>query len=130
MRVLFVDDDAMNRRVMKHLLATASVEMYEAPEAETGLSMIADHQYHLVLMDLRMPGMDGLTAIRQIRARADEKAELPILVVTADNDRDLPERCREAGADDLVLKPVSLKPLLEAIARVLMKRGGQSAVLA
>lgn len=130
MRVLFVDDDAVNRRVMKHMLEAAHVEMDEAPEAETGLTMVDQNDYHLVFMDLRMPGMDGLTAVRRIRERRDAKAKVPVLVVTADTAHDLPEQCAAAGADGLIAKPLSLKPLLEAVARVLTSGDGSAAILA
>ena len=58
--------------------------MAEAPQGQTGLSMIAENDYDLILMDLRRPGQDGLMAIRHIRAREDAKAKLPVIVVTAD----------------------------------------------
>ena len=76
---------------------------------------------NVVLMDLRMPGMDGLTAIRRIRDRADKKANIPIIVVTADTAVDLRERCVEAGADDVILKPVAMGLLRKAMSRVLSK---------
>ena len=67
MRVLFVDDDAMNRRVVKDMLQVAGVEMDEAEDGEKGLLQIGEKTYDVILMDLRMPGMDGLTAIGHIR---------------------------------------------------------------
>ena len=91
MQVLFVEDDPMNRRVVKDMLSVVGAQMSEAPDAETGLRMIDDGHYQIVLMDLRMPGMDGLTAIRHLRARTDHKAQLPVIVVTADTADDLRE---------------------------------------
>lgn len=115
MRILFVDDDAMNRRVVRDMLKVAGVDMDEAPEAQSGLEMIERDKYDLVLMDLRMPGMDGLTAIRTIRARRDEKARVPIIVVTADGASGIKERCVADGADDLLTKPVAMKLLFKMI---------------
>jgi CheY-like chemotaxis protein len=117
MRVLFVEDDAMNRRVVRDMLGVAGLEMAEAPEAETGLSMIGENDFDLILMDLRMPGMDGLSAIRHIRARNDGKAELPIIVVTADMAVNIRETCLDAGANDVILKPVAMDLLYDAIGR-------------
>jgi CheY-like chemotaxis protein len=77
MNILFVEDDAMNRRVVRDMLTVAGANMDEAPDAETGLRMIDERDYDIVLMDLRMPGMDGLTAIRHLRARPDAKATCP-----------------------------------------------------
>lgn len=119
MLVLFVEDDAMNRRVVRDMLGVAGVEMAEAPEATTGLIMVDQNDYDLILMDLRMPGMDGLTAIRNIRARGDDKALLPIIVVTADTAPDMRANCLNAGADDVILKPVAMTLLFDAIGRLM-----------
>jgi len=127
--ILFVEDDAMNRRVVKDMLGVADVEMAEAPEAETGLQMVADNDYDLILMDLRMPGMDGLTAIRHIRARGDEKAKLPVIVVTADTGLTIREDCLCAGADEVIMKPVAMDLLFDAIGRMLANGENDSAVL-
>jgi CheY-like chemotaxis protein len=59
--------------------------------------------------------MDGLTAIRHIRARGDAKAKLPIIVVTADTSRDIRETCLAGGADDVMLKPVAMKALFKTM---------------
>ena len=79
---------------------------------------------HCLLLDVRMPGMDGLTAIRHIRARGDAKAKLPIIVVTADTALDLREQCLEAGANDVLFKPVAMDALFEAMGRVLAEGDG------
>jgi CheY-like chemotaxis protein len=121
MQILFVEDDAMNRRVVKDMLSVVGAEMAEAPEAETGLRMIDEGDYNVVLMDLRMPGMDGLTAIRHIRARTDEKSQIPVIVVTADTAVDLREQCIAAGADDVILKPVAMGLLLKAMGKMMSK---------
>jgi CheY-like chemotaxis protein len=121
MQILFVEDDAMNRRVVKDMLSVVGAEMAEAPEAETGLRMIDEGDYNVVLMDLRMPGMDGLTAIRHIRARTDEKSQIPVIVVTADTAVDLREQCIAAGADDVILKPVAMGLLLKAMGKITRK---------
>lgn len=121
MQILFVEDDAMNRRVVKDMLSVVGAEMAEAADAEIGLRMIDEGDYNIILMDLRMPGMDGLSAIRHIRARSDEKAQLPIIVVTADMASDLKEQCMAAGADDVILKPVAMGLLLKAMGRMMSK---------
>ena len=128
MQVLFVEDDAMNRRVVRDMLGVAGVEMAEAPEAATGLLMIDSNDYDLILMDLRMPGMDGLTAVRRIRARGDAKSGLPIIVVTADAALDMRADCLAAGADDVILKPVAMNLLFDAIGRM-MARGDQDGAI-
>ncbi|WP_184715291.1 response regulator [Caulobacter sp.] len=121
MRVLFVDDNAVNRLIVKNMLAAAEVVMVEAEDAKIGLAMVEAETFDVILMDFRMPGMDGLTAIRAIRARSDAKAHLPILMVTADDGPDLRARAVAAGADDLLRKPVQMQSLFDAIAMAMTK---------
>ena len=128
MNILFVEDDAMNRRVVRDMLTVAGATMDEASDAESGLRMIEEGQYDIVLMDLRMPGMDGLTAIRHIRARHDAKAGVPVIVVTADTALDICRDCLDQGADEVILKPVAMNKLFDAIGR-LITRGNAPMIL-
>jgi CheY-like chemotaxis protein len=129
MQVLFVEDDPMNRRVVKDMLRVVGADMEEAPDAESGLRMIADGDYNIVLMDLRMPGMDGLTAIRHLRAASGDRALLPVIVVTADTAPDLRDQCLAAGADDVIMKPVAMGALLSAMGRMMTKNGTDDIIL-
>lgn len=119
MNVLFIEDDRMNRRVVRDMLGVAGAHMEEAESAEIGLERIEAEDFDMILVDLRMPGMDGLTAIGHIRARNDAKGRLPIIVVTADRAVDLRQRCLAAGADDVIFKPVAMDSLFEAMGRLL-----------
>lgn len=127
MRVLFVEDDAMNRRVVRDMLQLAGAEMVEAERAEIGLQMIAEQEIDVVLMDLRMPGMDGLEAIRRIRARGDARGELPIIVVTADTAPDLRGECLASGADDMIMKPVAMNQLFDAMGKAFVTASTRAA---
>lgn len=111
----------MNRRVVRDMLDVAGATMTEAENAEEGLKLIDSRDFDMILVDLRMPGMDGITAIGHIRARADDKAKLPIIVVTADTAVDLRERCIAAGADDVIFKPVAMDALFDAMGRLLAR---------
>lgn len=111
----------MNRRVVKDMLDVAGATMVEAETAELGLALIEEHEFAIVLVDLRMPGMDGVTAIEHIRARGDAKGKVPIIVVTADIAPDLRNRCLAAGADDVIFKPVAMDALFEAMGAVLAR---------
>jgi two-component system, OmpR family, response regulator QseB len=124
MNILFIEDDPMNRRVVKDMLDVAGATMAEASWAEEGLEKIGAENFDVVLVDLRMPGTDGFETIRRIRARGDDKAELPIIVVTADTAIDLRERCLALGADDVLFKPVAMDALFDSIGRVLASRSG------
>ena len=130
MQVLFVEDDAMNRRVVKDMLRVVGANMEEAPDAETGLKMIEEGDYSIILMDLRMPGMDGLTAIKHLRSSTTSaKATLPVIVVTADTAIDLREQCMAAGADEVILKPVAMGALLNAMGRMVAKGSADDIIL-
>ncbi len=111
----------MNRRVVKDMLDVAGATMVEAESAEIGLQILDERDFAMVLVDLRMPGMDGITAIEHIRARRDAKARVPIIVVTADIAPDLRERCLAAGADAVIFKPVAMDALFDAMGRILAK---------
>jgi CheY-like chemotaxis protein len=104
MNVLFIEDDRM-----------------EAENAEIGLAALDAQSFDMLLIDLRMPGMDGITAIEHIRARSDDKATVPIIVITADTALDLRERCVAAGADEVLFKPVAMDALFEAMGRILAR---------
>jgi CheY-like chemotaxis protein len=129
LRILYVEDNEVNRKVISQMLSAGAVQMDEAEDGAAGLAMVQDHDYDLILMDLRMPRMDGLTAIRHLRARTDGKATLPVIVITADIATEVQANCRAAGADDVLQKPVSMVQLFDAIGR-LLAAGDSGAVLA
>lgn len=122
MRILYVDDNAMNRLVVRDMLRVGGAEMCEASNAEAGHCMIDDADFDVVLMDLRMPGTDGLTATKQIRMRTDGKANVPIVVITADTAPELRDVCLDSGADDFLLKPVIMEKLFDIIGRLVSSR--------
>lgn len=124
MNVLFIEDDRMNRRVVRDMLDVAGASMTEAEDAERGLALIDAQDFQVVLIDLRMPGMDGITAIRHIRARGDARGQVPIIVVTADTAIDLRARCIDAGADEVIFKPVAMDQLFDAMGRILARDAG------
>lgn len=123
LNVLVVEDDPMNRRVVRDMLSVADVATVEAENGQAGLDLLERESVSLILMDLRMPGMDGLTAIRHIRARDDAKGRLPIIVVTADTSPTMKEDCRRAGADDILMKPVAMEALFDSMGRLLCREG-------
>lgn len=113
----------MNRRVVKDMLAIVGLAMDEAEDAETGLDLIERNEYRAILMDLRMPGLDGLAAVEAIRGRSDPKAQTPIIVITADERADLKQLCAQAGVDAVLPKPVAMQALFDALADTLAASG-------
>ncbi|HEX8383825.1 MAG TPA: response regulator [Sphingomonas sp.] len=129
MKVLFIEDDRMNRRVVKDMLDVAGAAMTEAESAEAGLALIDAERFDILLIDLRMPGMDGITAIGHIRSGGSVNAGVPIIVVTADTAVDLRDRCLRAGADDVLFKPVAMNALFDAMGGVLASRAGEGGMI-
>jgi two-component system KDP operon response regulator KdpE len=100
-RVLIVDDDPQIRRVLKMTLTGQGYEVDDAKSGESALERIRDRRFDLVLLDINMPGMDGLETCRAIR----ERSEIGIIMLTVrDNEADA-VAALDAGADDYVTKP-------------------------
>jgi signal transduction histidine kinase/CheY-like chemotaxis protein len=123
-RVLLVDDHPMNRELGHALLTLAGCEVTTADDGAQALAAARLDDFDLILMDVHMPGMDGLAAARTIRALPGPQGSVPIIALSADV---LPEqiaRCRQAGMDDHVAKPIRREDLLAAVSRALgMDRG-------
>lgn len=83
----------------------------------------------MLLVDLRMPGMDGFEAIQQIRGLDNAAARMPIIVVTADAAENLRERAIEAGADDVLFKPVAMDALFEMMGRLMARNAQRSGII-
>lgn len=122
--VIYIDDDAVNRTVVCDMAASAGLAITDAPDAKTGLKAIRDGAFDLVLMDLRMPEMSGLTAIRHLRSDEASSGKHHVVVVTADLTPGIRDMCRTAGADDFLEKPVSMTKLFDVIATVMVKKPG------
>jgi CheY-like chemotaxis protein len=113
-RVLVVEDDAHSRGLFRDLLLPLGFELYEAAEGEEGLHQAQAHRPDAILMDMRMPGLDGLEATRRIRALPELEHAL-IIAVSASAFEHNRARCLEAGADDFLPKPFRHGRLLELL---------------
>ena len=117
-RLLLVEDNAVNRELVKTMLEPFGIGVETANDGVAGVEAMRQGHFDLVLMDVQMPVMDGLTATREIRAMEGARgAATPIVAMTANV---LPEQiatCLAAGMDDHLGKPISPTKLLEAVAR-------------
>ncbi len=120
--VLVVDDVPVNRRLLGALLARAGYAHEEAADAETALRMAAGGGYAAVLMDVEMPGMDGLEATRHLRALPGRASVTPVVAVTADATQAAQARARAAGMDEYLVKPVSPGTLAGVLRRIAADR--------
>lgn len=117
-RVLIVDDHPANRQVARLFLAPLGCEIVEAVDGTEAVEYAATTPFDLILMDVRMPGMDGLAATRAIRALPGDPGRTPILAVTADAMPEDAARCLAAGMDGHLAKPVTHASLFAAIEAV------------
>jgi len=116
-KILIVDDDPQIRRVIKTTLVGHHYEAVEARTGEAALAILALEMPSLVLLDMNMPGMDGLETCRAIRAGS----EIPVIILSVRNSEKDKVAALDAGADDYVTKPFGIEELLARI-RAAMRR--------
>jgi two-component system KDP operon response regulator KdpE len=115
--ILVVDDESQIRRVMRTTLAAQGYTVIEASSGEEALQSLRDGPADLVILDVNMPGMDGLETCREIRASSD----IPIIMLTVRNSERDKVRALDAGADDYVVKPFGMQELLARIRAALRR---------
>lgn len=117
-RVLVVEDDAPIRRGILHALRFQGYETLEASDLAEGLRQAISGEYDLMLLDLVLPGGDGLDILKEARAR---RGTLPVIILTARGEEEDRVRGLKLGADDYVIKPFSVKELLARVEAVLRR---------
>lgn len=122
-RVLVVDDHPANREVARLMLAVSGAEIVEACDGVEAVEMAKAQAFDLILMDVRMPRMDGLAATRAIRALPAPMNAVPILAVTADAMAEDAARCLAAGMNGHLAKPITHTSLYAAIDHVMAGPG-------
>jgi two-component system, cell cycle response regulator DivK len=114
-RILVVEDNPANMRLAVLLLEKADHTVVSATNAEAGLTMAHDERPDLILMDIQLPGMDGLEATRLLKADEATKA-IPVIALTALAMKGDEERILSAGCDGYIAKPIAYKDFLDAVA--------------
>ena len=116
-KILVVDDDPQIRRVMRATLVSHAYEVVEARTGEDALEMFPREMPSLVLLDMNMPGMDGLETCRAIRSGSD----IPVIILSVRNTEKDKVAALDAGADDYVTKPFGIEELLARIRAALRR---------
>ncbi|MES2918545.1 MAG: response regulator [Pseudomonadota bacterium] len=114
-RVLLAEDNAVNQKVAARMLEKMGCHVDMAGNGLEAIVMVSQLPYDLVLMDVQMPEMDGITATRSLRAQGF--AELPIIALTANNREADRKECREAGMNDFLAKPIRYEDLHACLCR-------------
>ena len=120
--ILIVEDNEKNRKLLRDVLRFKGYQTVETETAEEGIRLAQESQPALILMDIQLPGIDGITALKQLRA--DPRTEkIPIIAVTASAMTHNRETMLAEGFDGYQTKPISLKEFLGEVERVLATRG-------
>ena len=112
--VLYVEDNELNRKMIRHLLRGTSYRLIEAEDGEAGMMMAREQRPDLILMDVQLPKISGIEATRQLRAEP-ATASTPIIAITSFALSGDEQRAKEAGASAYLAKPYSPFTLLNMI---------------
>lgn len=115
-RVLYIEDDANNRMLVRRILMASGFEVEEAENAMKGIRMAEQNPPDLILMDISMPDMDGLTATTRIR-NTPSIASIPIVALTANVMQGDKERTLNAGCDGYIGKPIDVDTFVDLVAQ-------------
>jgi AmiR/NasT family two-component response regulator len=126
-RVVIAEDEAIIRLDLKEILTTAGYDVVgETGRGDEAVRLVEEHQPDLAILDIKMPGMDGVRAAREITSRH----QVAVMLLTAFSQRDLIEEARDAGVAAYLVKPFQPRELLPAVADVLSKARQEWAIAA
>ena len=115
-RILVIDDNPTNLKLVSFLVRSHGYEVDTAADAESAMTAIVEHRPTVILMDLQLPGIDGLELTRRLKNDPDTRP-IPVIAVTAYAMKGDQEKALAAGCDDYVTKPIDTRTLPEVIAK-------------
>jgi CheY-like chemotaxis protein len=122
-RALVIDDNALNAELALYVLEAAGFEVMTASDAQQALACIASFQPHVALVDIQLPGMDGLTLVRQLKSQAATR-DLVLIAFTAFAMKGDEAKMREAGCDGYIAKPIDVARFAAQVRGCLQAAGG------
>ena len=125
--ILIVEDNEKNRKLIRDVLQVKGYQTIETETAEEGHNLAVKNHPALILMDIQLPGMDGITALKQLRADPITKT-IPVIAITASAMSYNRQAMLAEGFDGYQSKPVSVKDFLEEVRRVLASDQGEAKV--
>ena len=117
--IMIVDDSASIRQVVGIALRGAGYEVIEASDGKDALSKLTGDKIHLIVSDVNMPNMDGITFVKELKQNARYKFT-PVIMLTTEAGKDKMEEGRAAGAKAWVVKPFQPPQLLDAVAKLVL----------
>ncbi len=124
--ILITEDNEKNRKLMREVLRVTGYQILEAETAEEGIRLAQQSRPALILMDLQLPGMDGINALAALRADPRTRT-IPVIAVTASAMTHNRPKILAAGFDGLQTKPISVKEFLQLVREVLDRPRGSGA---
>ena len=112
--ILVIEDNELNRKLVKALLQRGAYNILEAPDAERGIGLAQEHKPDLILMDIQLPGMDGLSATRIIKEDPPLK-DTPVVALTSYAMEGDVEKAKKAGCTGYISKPINTRNFLDSI---------------
>ena len=122
-QVLLVDDDALMHRLFQHHLERAGYKMISAMNGRDALDLAARQRPNLIIMDIMMPDMDGVAALRELK-KGDNTRDIPIIIITANGNALARKESENSGAALFLTKPFSPTQLLDEIRRIVPPTDG------
>lgn len=113
-KVLIIEDNKLNLKLVVALLKLANYQVIEAGDAEKGLDLAQEHLPNLILMDIQLPGIDGLSATRLIKQDPKIK-DVPVVALTSYAMEGDEQKAMEAGCDGYIPKPINTRSFLETL---------------
>jgi len=121
--IVLIEDNERNRKLARDVLTHQGYRVAEAESAEAGLALVARERPSLILMDIHLPGIDGIEALRRLRADAATRT-IPVIAVTASAMTHDRQKILAAGFDGYQSKPISVRPFLAAVREALDRAAG------
>ena len=112
--ILVIEDNELNMKLMRGVFRIGDYQIIEAYDAETGIRLAREHQPFLILMDIQLPGMDGLKATQILKADPELK-DIPVVALTGFAMQGDEEKAKDAGCDGYITKPINVQEVLEII---------------
>ena len=112
--ILYIEDNYHNRRIVRKILQSRGYTLVEAEDGLSGLAMVHELKPPLVLLDIGLPGIDGLEVVARVKADP-ELCKIPVIALTASAMRGDRERFLEAGCDDYLSKPIQVQELINKV---------------